>query len=98
MKLQLISTVLALLLLPAAANAQVTIDMGAIKCNQYLAMTPSTSDDFSAWMSGWFSYKTGRTFVDLALHQRNIARVKDWCKYNPQESVMAGLQKTTGRK
>jgi hypothetical protein len=85
--------------LPAAANAQVvTIDMNAVKCKQYLAMTPSASNKFSAWMSGWFSYKKDRTFVDLALHQQNIANVKDWCKYHLDASVMEGLNTTLGTK
>ena len=92
MKLRLIIPVFAISLLPAAANAQVTIDMGAFTCAQYLAMSPSMSRDFSAWMSGWFSYQTRRTAVDVLVHQKNIANVKSWCQYHPQASVMSGLQ------
>ena len=92
MRWSLISAALAISLLPVAVNAQLTINMNQIKCDQYLAMSPDTSRDFSAWMSGWFSYQTRRTFVDLALHQKNIANVKAWCQYHPQESVMTGLQ------
>jgi hypothetical protein len=95
-KLRLISTAFAISLLPVPAIAQLTIDMGAIKCDQYLAMSPAMSRDFSAWMSGWFSYQTRRTFVDLALHQKNIANLKAWCQYHPQEGVMAGLQNGIG--
>jgi hypothetical protein len=47
-------------------------------------------------MSGWFSYQNRRTFVDLALHQQNIANVKAWCQYHPAESVMYGLQQSVG--
>jgi HdeA/HdeB family len=96
MRLRLICVALAISLLPAAANAQLTIDMGAIKCGQYLEMTPAMSRDFSAWMSGWFSYQTRRTFVDLLLHQKNIANLKAWCQYHPQDSVMVGLQTAIG--
>ncbi|RTL49512.1 MAG: hypothetical protein EKK40_14225 [Bradyrhizobiaceae bacterium] len=99
MKTRLIGAVATLLLLGATANAQtVTIDMRAVKCSQYLAMTPATSDKFSAWMSGWFSYQTNRTFVDLALHEKNVANVKDWCRSHQQASVMEGLQTTLGPK
>jgi HdeA/HdeB family protein len=59
------------LLLPAAANAQVSIDMNTIKCSQYLAMQPATSRAFSSWMSGWFSYQTRKTYVDLIIHEQN---------------------------
>jgi len=96
MKLRLISAAFAISLLPVTANAQVTLDMGAMTCGQYLAMSPSTSRDFSAWMSGWYSYQTRRTFVDVALHLRNIASVKSWCQLRPQESVMAALEAAIG--
>ena len=96
MRLRLICTAFAISLLPVAANAQITIDMGAIRCDQYLAMSPAQSRDFSAWMSGWFSYQTPRTFVDVALHQTNIANLKAWCQYHPQDSVMIGLQTAIG--
>jgi HdeA/HdeB family len=54
---------------------------------------PSQSDNFSAWMSGWFSYQNNKTYVDLVAHQKNIASVKEWCKYHPSESVMTSLKK-----
>jgi HdeA/HdeB family len=92
MRSGLIGLTFAISIVPVAANAQLTIDMGSIKCDQYIAMPPSQSDKFSAWMSGWFSYKNNRTFVDLVAHQKNIASVKEWCKYHPSESVMTGLK------
>ena len=96
MRCRLIGLTFAISILPVVANAQLTIDMGKITCDQYLAMPPAQSDNFSAWMSGWFSYQNRRTFVDILLHQKNIAIVKDWCKYHPTESVMSGLQKSLG--
>lgn len=96
MKLRLISAAFAISLLPAAANAQVTIDMGAFTCAQYLAMPPGMSRDFSAWMSGWFSYQSRRTFVDVLLHQKNIASVQSWCRRRPQANVMSALQAALG--
>src|SRR6516165_297954 len=95
MSFRLISTT-ALLLLPFTANAQLTIDMASIKCDQYLAMSPSQSRDFSASMSGWFSYQLGKTTIDLVTHQKNVANVKAWCQYHPQETVMSGLKNATG--
>ncbi len=96
MRLRLISTAFAISLLPVVANAQLTIDMNAITCGQYLAMSPSMSRDFSAWMSGWFSYQTRRTFVDILLHQKNIANLTAWCQFRPQASVMTGLENAIG--
>ena len=88
MRLRLISTAFAICLLPAVANAQAIIDMSAFTCDQYLAMSPAMSRDFSAWMSGWFSNQSGRRVVDVLVHQKNIAIVKSWCQSHPQASVM----------
>ena len=96
MTFRLICLALAISLLPFSANAQLTIDMASITCGQYLGMPPAQSRDFSAWMSGWFSYQTRRTSVDVLLHQKNIANVKAWCQYHPQDKVMTGLQNAIG--
>ena len=96
MRLRLISTVLAICLLPAAANAQAIIDMTAFTCDQYLAMSPTMSRDFSAWVSGWFSYQHGTRVVDVLAHQKNIAIMNSWCQSHPQVSVMSALQSMIG--
>ena len=96
MKLRSMSAALAISLLPAAAAAQVTIDMGAFTCGQYLAMSPTMSRDFSAWMSGWYSYQTRRRVVDVLAHRKNIESVKSWCQFRPRESVMVALQSVIG--
>ena len=91
MKLRLIGAAFAISLLPVTASAQVSINMAEVTCGQYLAMAPSTSRDFSAWMSGWFSYQTRRTFVDVLAHQKNMDLVKAWCATRPDTSVMSAL-------
>lgn len=60
---------LAIWIVPMVANAQLTVEMSNIRCEQYLAMTPSQSRDFSSWMSGWFSYQIRKTTVDLLAHE-----------------------------
>jgi HdeA/HdeB family len=97
MRFRLMGLALAAWIVPVAANAQLTIAMANIRCEQYLAMTPSQSRDFSSWMSGWFSYQLGKTTIDLVAHQKNIANVKAWCQYHPQETVMSGLKNATGQ-
>jgi hypothetical protein len=47
-------------------------------------------------MSGWFSYQLSKTSIDLLTHQKNVANVKAWCQYHPQETVMSGLKNATG--
>ena len=85
-------------LAPSLSNAQVKIDMTRITCGQMLAMPASDQDDFAAFMSGWFAQKSGRTFIDLTKFLKNSASVKGWCASNPNESVMAGLQRAFEQK
>ncbi len=83
---------------PTLSNAQVKIDMTRITCGEMLAMPTSDRADFAAFMSGWFAQKSGRTFIDLNKFLKNSASVKDWCASNPNESVMAGLQRAFEQK
>jgi len=66
------------LLLPAPGKQTHHAEAG--RCEQYLAMPMDQSRDFSAWMSGWFSYKLGKTWVDLVAYRKNIENVKAWRK------------------
>lgn len=96
MNCRLISIAFAILVLPVAVHGQTIVDMGKFTCAQYLAMTPSMSRDFSAWMSGWFAYQARRTYVDVLLHQKNVESVKSWCQLRPQASVMDALKTAIG--
>jgi len=82
-----------LALTPVIANAQLTVRMSDIRCEQYLAMSANQSRDFSSWLSGWYNYKAGRTKIDLVAHEKNILSIKDWCKYHPKDTVMSGLDR-----
>jgi hypothetical protein len=95
MRRSLIALAFAISIVPAAANAALTttIDIGKVTCSQYLAMPPALSSKFSAWMSGWHSYRNRRTFVDFDLHRTNIKNVKAWCQSNPGEAVLVGATK-----
>ena len=96
MRLKSTGWILAISLLPLTANAQVTVQMADIRCDQYLGMPPAQQEKFSAWMSGWFSYQTRTPWVDFLQYRQNIANVKAWCLKYPDEKIMTGLNKATG--
>jgi hypothetical protein len=80
--------------LPSLGHAQVTLDMSRVTCANYLAMTPEQSRMFSAWMSGWFNQRYGYVWVGLNDFARNVASVKEWCTSNPQQTIMAALDRS----
>jgi hypothetical protein len=82
---------------PTIAQAQIAVDMSRLTCGQYLAMSPDQSRIYAAWMSGWFNQKMGTTYVNFEAYERNVENVKAWCGTNPNELVMTGLQRATGK-
>lgn len=98
MRYRLIILTLAILIAPTFVSAALaaTVDMRSITCSEYLAMPAEPSSKFSAWMTGWFSYQSRRTFVDFGLHRANVASVRTWCQSNPNASLMVGLEKSIG--
>jgi HdeA/HdeB family len=95
--LSLSSLILVGVAAPATSQAQIAVNMSLLKCGQYLAMSPDQSRIYAAWMSGWFNQKMGTTYVDLEAYARNVENVKAWCGTNPEELVMTGLQRATGK-
>jgi hypothetical protein len=81
--------------LPSFAHAQLKIDMTQWTCAQYLAMPTDQAADFTAWMSGWFNQKQRYAWINLQAYERNVANVKAFCAANPNDKVMAALQRAT---
>jgi hypothetical protein len=98
MKKLIIALAMAGALAPSLSQAQVKIDMSKVTCGEVLAMPADMQSDFAAFMSGFFAQKSGRTFIDMGLFQKNAASVMDWCSSNKSESVMAGLQRAFEKK
>ncbi len=98
MRYRLIILTFVISIVPAFANAALVtlVDIRSVTCGEYLAMPAEPSSKFSAWMTGWFSYQSRRTFVDFDLHRANVASVRAWCQSNPGAGVMAGLEKSIG--
>ena len=57
-------------------------------------MRPDQSRVFAGWISGYFSQKKGRTWIDFETHARNVEKVKAWCASHPTEIVIDALERT----
>jgi HdeA/HdeB family len=98
MRYRLIVLTFAISIVPVVMNTALaaTVDVRSITCSEYLAMPAASSDRFSGWMTGWFSYQSRRTYVDFGLQQTNVTNVRAWCQSNPGASVMVALEKSIG--
>jgi HdeA/HdeB family len=78
-------------IIPGVGHAQVTLDMTQVTCASYLAMSPDQGRVFSAWMSGWYNQKLGRTTVSVDNFARYVSIVHGWCTGSPSTTVMTIL-------
>jgi hypothetical protein len=83
---------LASVIAPGSAHAQVTLDARRVTCGDYLALPQDRWQAFSAWMSGWFNQRFGYVTVGFADFQKNIEEMNRWCALNRQRTVMAALE------
>ncbi len=84
--------VLALVAAPVA-QAQVTIDMSKINCEQFLGYKIINPNDISMWLSGYYNAQRGNTIIDtetLAAQKRDL---QDFCLRNFTVPVMQAIEK-----
>ena len=88
--------VLAGLVMPLAANAQVMFDTTRVTCADYLAMSSADAPSILCLHKRLVQSENRPRTVDLNEYARNVANVRSWCATNPGETVFAGLQRATG--
>jgi acid stress chaperone HdeB len=86
---------LATLAVPAV-QAQVTIDVSKITCNQMFAYKIADPSKIALWLSGYYNGKRGTTIVDTQQFSANASKLEDYCLHNPQMPAMQAVGKLFG--
>ena len=89
---------LAMLLLPAAAHAQVTIDVTKITCKEFIIGRIVPTKSMALWFSGYYNGKRGTTTVDTTAFQTNVDKITDYCALHQDVTVMAAIETVLGVK
>jgi acid stress chaperone HdeB len=91
-------TVVALLAIfvVSAAQAQVTIDVSKINCDQFLLNKVSNSRMIGVWLSGFYAGKRNMTVVDTQTLDRNAEKVSEYCGANRNMALMQAVEVTLG--
>ena len=76
-------------------QAQVTIDISKITCNQYLSFSVADPRDIAIWLSGYFHGKGGSTVLAIEELKQNAAKLQSACfrKENADLTVMQVIEK-----
>ncbi len=75
----------------SGANAQVTIDVAKITCDQFTLYKVTDPLNVAIWLSGYYHGQRGETTVDTQELAAYLQKVKDYCYLNPQVTVMQAV-------
>jgi acid stress chaperone HdeB len=92
--------VLGLVLVSASsAQAQVTMDVSKITCDQYVHSKVSTPNIIAAWISGYYSAKRNNRVIDVQNLQDNVGKLQNYCSdpQNLRVPVMTAVERLFGK-
>jgi acid stress chaperone HdeB len=99
-KLVVTGTILcSMIFINGSAQAQVTVDVSKVTCDQYVHSKISTPNLIAAWMSGYYNAKRNNRVVDLQLLDENVSKVKNYCsdEKNFKVPVMKAVEQVLGK-
>jgi len=77
----LLASVLALFAV-STTQAQITIDISKITCEQFRLSQVANPQYIAVWISGYYHGKSGGTVIDTEGLKGNVDKVKDYCLSN----------------
>jgi acid stress chaperone HdeB len=95
-KTGVISFILSGVLWHPAAQAQVTIDVAKITCNQFMLGSIVDSRTMSIWLSGYYSGTVSNTLVDVPAMQERAREVVRYCMSHPEVILMDAARTVLG--
>jgi acid stress chaperone HdeB len=77
---------------PSGAQAQVTLDVAKITCEQYLLFKITDPKNIAMWISGYYNGKRDNTLLDTQALEKAADKVKDYCLRNLNTPVMQAAE------
>jgi acid stress chaperone HdeB len=87
-----LSGLLLALLTSMPVNAQVTLDVSKITCEQFWLRKVADPDKVALWISGYVNGKGGNTTIDTQQLDRNVRRLTEYCRENYKMTVMQAVE------
>ena len=76
----------------SSAQAQVTLDVAKITCEQFTRYKISNPENIAIWISGYYAGTRGRTIIDPQTVMSNARKLQDYCFFNPQTGVIQAVE------
>jgi acid stress chaperone HdeB len=79
-----------------AAQAQVTVDVSKITCDQLLMEKPVPAKYVVLWLSGYYNGKRNTTIIEPEAMDKNEQKVDFYCDYHREMTVMDAVKNVLG--
>jgi len=80
------------MILAQPVQAQTTIDISKITCEQWLSFKVADPNFIALWLSGYYNGKRDNTIVEVQAFKDNIETLKTFCIGNPNTLVMKAVE------
>ena len=81
---------------PPVAQAEVTLDVSKLTCEQFLSYKLTTSEKIATWLSGYHNGKRGNTSLGIHGLIGNAKKLRSYCSRNSQTLVMDAVETVLG--
>ena len=86
----------ATLVLFTTANAQVTLDVAKITCDQFVGFKITDPQNIAIWLSGYYNGKRDNTIIDPQAFKENYTKLMNYCIVNEKVTVLQAVQTLFG--
>jgi hypothetical protein len=83
--------ILALETIPLA-QAQVTLDVSKITCDQYNAYKVTNPQNIAIWVNGYYHGKRGDVTLETQRLVENARKLRDYCRRNRETLVLEAVE------
>jgi acid stress chaperone HdeB len=80
----------------APAQAQVTLDVSKITCEQYYLAKVVHPNSVAIWLSGFYNGKRNNTILDVERVKASAYKIRSYCRDNFQTTMVEAVEKVLG--
>ena len=89
---------LLMLLALSTAQAQTTLDIAKITCEQFITVKVDSPENIAIWLSGYYHGKRGSTIIDVQKLKEQPEKMMSYCLYTDKgATVMEAVEKLLSR-
>ena len=92
-KLMLAACGLVLAIAVPVAQAQVTIDVSKITCDQFMGYKIINPYNLAMWLSGYYNGQRGNTIIDTETLAAQKSGLQDYCLQNHKVPIMQAINR-----